>query len=169
MSDRSEELLNMRKDISADVRSNSVVVELLLDAQRRVESLAKVLKTKNSKYARIDALSKNIAREEAVLRDHRRARQSKKKALAANLESIDGLQKEIAARSERINQLEQFAGDFKSSQKDLNGLHAILGDYEHILRDKEERLPGTLITIAAFAAYCGPLGKVPIMQFECRK
>jgi hypothetical protein len=89
---------------------------------------------------------------------HRRDRQKKKAMLKANLESIERLQTDIAARSEKINTLEQFATDFKASQKELNSFHAVLEDFEQILADKSERLPGTLVTIAAFASYCGPLG-----------
>ena len=136
-----------------------MVVELLVDAQKRIESLAKVIKTKNAKYARIESLGKNIAREEATVLEFRKERMSKKELLKENLETIEGLQGEIATRSEEINQLEQFASDFKGSQKDLNAFHAVLEDFEKILADKMDRLPGTLLTMAAFASFCGAAGE----------
>ena len=159
VNERSDELLALRKDIPADVKAESVVVELLVDAQRRIESLAKVIKTKNAKYARIEALGKNIAREEAAVLEFRKERQAKKALLKANLETIERLQGEIAARSEEINQLEQFASDFKGAQKDLGSFDAVLADLEQILVDKMNRLPGTLLTMAAFAAFCGAVGE----------
>ena len=159
INERSDELLALRKEIPADVKATSVVVELLVDAQRRIESLAKVIKTKNAKYARIESLGKNIAREEATVLEFRKERQSKKELLKANLETIERLQREIAARSEEINQLEQFASDFKGSQKDLGAFDAVLVDFEQILEDKMDRLPGTLLTMGAFASYCGAVGE----------
>ena len=159
VNERSDELLALRKDIPADVKAESVVVELLVDAQRRIESLAKVIKTKNAKYARIESLGKNIAREEAAVLEFRKERQAKKALLKANLETIERLQGEIAARSEEINQLEQFASDFKGAQKDLGSFDAVLADLEQILVDKINRLPGTLLTMAAFAAFCGAVGE----------
>ena len=159
INERSEEFLAMRKDIPADIKASSAVVELLVDAQRRIESLAKVIKTKNAKYARIESLGKNIAREEATVLEFRKERQAKKELLKANLETIEQLQREIAARSEEINQLEQFASDFKGSQKDLGAFDAVLVDFEHILEDKMDRLPGTLLTMAAFASFGGAVGE----------
>ena len=159
ISEAADELLALRKDIPADVKAACVVVELLLDAQRRIESLAKVIKTKNAKYARIESLGKNIAREEATVLDFRRERLTKKELLKANLETIERLQREIAARSEEVNQLEQFASDFKGSQKDLGAFDTILADLVHILQDKMDRLPGTLLTMAAFTSFSGAMGE----------
>jgi hypothetical protein len=41
------------------------------EAHRRVEALAKVVRLKNAKYARIEAIGKNVAREEEALRELR--------------------------------------------------------------------------------------------------
>ena len=46
----------------------SGIVDLLVDSQRRMENLAKVIRMKNAKYARIEALNKNIAKETEVIK-----------------------------------------------------------------------------------------------------
>ena len=43
-------------------------MDLLVDSQRRMENLAKVIRMKNAKYARIEALNKNIAKETEVIK-----------------------------------------------------------------------------------------------------
>ena len=53
---------------------------------------------KNSKYTRIDALLKNVAKEKEVIHSQRIEKQQKDSALELNLEKIDALQKDISKR-----------------------------------------------------------------------
>ena len=47
-------------------------------------------------------------------------------------------------RSEKINQLEQFSSDFKSSQKDLQTFLDVLNDTKTLVKLKKENLKGLI-------------------------
>ena len=151
------ELQHLRKDVSQDIRAKCLIIDLLIDAHRRIESLAKVIKMKNSKYTRIEALSKNVAKESEIIMTHRRERQKRDKLLAANLVKIQELQKDISQRSEKINNLEQFASDFKNSQKELNSLLGVLKRIKALLEVAGSQLPGSLLLMSAYFSYTGHL------------
>jgi len=60
-----------RKEITQELKSKSDILELLTECHRRVEALAKVVRLKNGKFARIETIGKNVAREEEELRSLR--------------------------------------------------------------------------------------------------
>ncbi|TRY72347.1 hypothetical protein TCAL_08161 [Tigriopus californicus] len=151
------ELQALRKDLSSEVQSQSCLMDCIIDAHKRIESLAKVLKMKSSKFARIEILSKNVEKEEVVLDDLRIQKIDKEHEVKDNLKQIAILQKEISARSEKINILEQFSSDFKSTQTELKNLITMLKDGRSVVKGKISTLSGTLALFAAFIAYCGPL------------
>ena len=51
VSDRAE-LQALRKEITAEIRTRSGIIDLLVESQRRMENLAKVIRMKNAKYSR---------------------------------------------------------------------------------------------------------------------
>lgn len=87
--------------------------------------------------------------------EYRKQRQEKDHLLATNMEQISDLQKNIAERIEKINQLEQYSTDFKASQKELLILLEVLEMTKSQLEKQTRDLSGTLITLAAFCSYCG--------------
>lgn len=158
------ELQSLRKDLSSEVQSQSCLMTCIIEAHKRIESLAKVLKMKTSKFARIETLSKNVDKEEAVLDEFRIQKIDKEHEVRENLKQIGILQKEISSRSENINVLEQFSTDFKSTQKELKNLISILKDGKSVVKGKISTLSGTLALFAAFIAYCGPLSSTERTQ-----
>lgn len=91
---------------------------------------------------RIEALNKNIAKENETIRSLRGERYDKNFLLRANLSKIQSLQEDISARSDRINQLDQFAADFAVARKDLAVFLGVLGDVGSMLDEQMENLPG---------------------------
>jgi predicted membrane chloride channel (bestrophin family) len=103
----------------------------------------------------LQVLQKNISREEDIVLDLRKQRLERDHAVEANVARIAAMQAEMTARTERINQLDQFAVDFKAHHKELQTLTGVLLECGRLVRDKDERLTGTLVLMAAFFAYCG--------------
>ena len=73
-------------------------MDLLVESHRRIENLAKVIRMKNAKFARVDALNKNIAKERAALEDLRRERHRKNAAMDENAKRTAEMQTDIAQR-----------------------------------------------------------------------
>ncbi len=151
------QLQNLRKEVTPEMKSKSNILDVLVETQRRIENLAKVIRMKNAKYMRIEALTKNVTKEREAARECRLLRYDKNKVLKENLEKIVQLQADISKGSEKINHLEQYAADFNASRKDLMSLRDTLNDITQLLDKCLLELPGSLLLMAAFFAYCGSL------------
>ena len=149
------ELGQLRKDIPSEVKTKCTILEHLIEIQRRVENLAKVIKMKNNKYNRIESLNKNVGKEQDIILKLRRERQQKNHILDANVKKITDMQSEMSSRLEQINHLDQYAMDFKNSLAELNQLLSILGEWRSVLDLELRTVKGQLLLTSAFLSHCG--------------